>query len=67
MDKRGRSALHYAAMNDSAQLIETIFLHAKANPVAVSSTSDFVELAEISADNEGALGNIDEKYHDMEV
>ena len=57
--------MHYAAMNDSAQLIETIFLHAKANPVAVSPTSDFVELVKIS--DEGALGNIDDKYHDMET
>ena len=32
VDKRGRSSLHYAAINDNAQLIETIFLHAKANP-----------------------------------
>ena len=32
VDKKGRSCLHYAAINDNAQLIETIFLHAKANP-----------------------------------
>lgn len=32
IDKKGRSCLHYAAINDNAQLIETIFLHAKANP-----------------------------------
>ena len=35
IDKRGRSCLHYAAINDSAQLIETIFLHAKANPTQI--------------------------------
>ena len=51
-------------MNDRAQLIETIFLHAKANAVAVKPTSDFVELVEVS--DETVLGNVDEKFHDME-
>ena len=32
IDKSGRSALHYAAINDNAKLIETIFLVAKTEP-----------------------------------
>ena len=32
IDKTGRSALHYAAINDNAKLIETIFLVAKTEP-----------------------------------
>lgn len=41
VDVKGRSCLHYAAMNDNAQLIETIFLHAKANPSKVRESIDF--------------------------
>ena len=63
-DKRGRSCLHYAAINDNAQLIETIFLHAKANPNTMKPTSDFAENVLII--DESSLGILDEKYHDME-
>ena len=65
MDKRGRTCLHYAAMNDNAQLVETIFLHAKANPSQLRPTTDFAENTVLIFD-ESSLGNLDEKYHDME-
>ena len=64
-DKRGRTALHYAAINDNATLIETIFLHAKANPSQLRPTTDFAENTVLIFD-ESSLGNLDEKYHDME-
>lgn len=56
--------MHYAALNDSAQLVETIFLHAKANPTPMKPTSDFVSLSDIN-EVEG-IGTIDEKFHDMD-
>ena len=64
VDKKGRSCLHYAAINDSAQLIETLFLHAKANPGQVRKATDFAPELPLIVE-EATLGNIDEKYHDM--
>ena len=57
--------MHYAALNDSATLIETIFLHAKANPNPMRETNDFTVLPEI--EETASLGRLDEKFHDMEV
>ena len=65
VDKRGRSCLHYAAINDSAQLIETIFLHAKANPNPTKPASDLIDISTLILD-ETTLGNLDERYHGME-
>ena len=65
VDKKGRSCLHYAAINDNAQLIETLFLHFKANPNPVRPTTDFApDVPTASADREDAdnLGNLDERY-----
>ena len=56
--------MHYAALNDSANLIETIFLHAKANPFPMRETNDFVSLPWI--EETASLGTLDEKFHDME-
>ena len=56
--------MHYAALNDSANLIETIFLHAKANPFPMRETNDFVSLPLI--EETASLGTLDEKFHDME-
>ena len=65
IDKKGRSCLHYAAINDSAQLIETIFLHAKANPNPIKPAADFTDITALIVDA-STLGNLDEKYPDME-
>lgn len=45
-DQKGRTCLHYAAMNDNAKLIETIFLSGKAHPMAKLETSVFEEIKE---------------------
>jgi ankyrin repeat protein len=65
VDKKGRSYLHYAAINDSAQLIETIFLHAKANPNPVKPATDLIDITTLILDKSN-LGNLDERYHGME-
>jgi ankyrin repeat protein len=45
-DKKGRTCLHYAALNDSARQIETIFLIAKASPAELSAPTNFEKVDE---------------------
>ena len=58
--------MHYAAINDNAQLIETLFLHAKANPSPMRAANDFAEGEVLIVDNTALEGNLDERYEDME-
>ena len=60
-DKKGRTCLHYAALNDIARLIETVFLVAKASPADFAAPKNFEKVEE---DTEGQ-GNVDEKYSAM--
>ena len=66
VDGKGRSCMHYAAINDNAQLIETLFLHAKANPSPMKAAADFADSEVQIVDNTALEGNLDERYHDME-
>ena len=57
--------MHYAAINDNAQLIETLFLHAKANPNAMQPTSDFIKLPDDSITEATSVGALDENFNSM--
>lgn len=65
IDKKGRSCLHYAAINDNAQLIETIFLHAKANPNPIQAATNIIDSTALIVE-ESSLGTLDERFSDME-
>ena len=56
--------MHYAALNDSANLIETIDFHSKANPNPMRETNDFTVLPQI--EETARLGTLDDKFQDME-
>ena len=56
--------MHYAAVNDNAKLIETIFLVAKTEPKPIQEPSTF-EQETYSDDVEGLSGNIDDRFNDM--
>ena len=54
--------MHYAALNDTARQIETLFLVAKASPADIKEPKDFEK---IEADSGEPIGNIDERYSAM--
>ena len=56
--------MHYAAINDNAKLIETIFLVAKAEPKPIKETTAFEE-AQFTDEVEEAVGTVDERFADM--
>ena len=49
-DKKGRTCLHYAALNDSARQIETLFLVAKASPLEITAPVNFEKIEEHSGE-----------------
>ena len=57
--------MHYAAINDNAQLVETIFLHAKANPNPINAATTILDSTALIID-EASLGTLDDRYQDMD-
>ena len=64
VDQQGRSAMHYAAINDNAKLIETLFLVAKSEPKPINQTSAFEE-QKYSDEVDEAVGTVDDRFMDM--
>ena len=66
VDLQGRSAMHYAAINDNAKLIETLFLVAKSEPKPINQTSAFEE-QKYSDEVDEAVGTVDDRFKDMQA
>lgn len=66
MDKKGRTCLHYAAINDSAKLIETVFLVAKTTPSSIREVREFEKDNIANAESNDPIGAVDDRFEDMD-
>lgn len=64
-DKKGRTAMHYAAQTDFSKVLEALFLVAKASPAEVKEATKYEKLEEVGADFKH--GNVNEKFHTMDT